>query len=151
MVHPKDKIEDMDKCGVVYHISCKSCPQVYIGETGRKLAIREKDHKTETEKVTAKRKTRSTSKAEDTSTFQSAISEHCREKNHIMDWESTKVIGREDNKYRRWIKESIAVRKLKVGVAMNRDKGGYELSHVWDPLLRPTPAPPERRRHHQCS
>ena len=141
----------MDKCGVVYHISCKSCPQVYIGETGGKLAIRKKDHKQETEKVTAKRKTRNSSKAEDTSTFQSAISEHCREKNHIIDWDSTKVIAREDNKYRRWIKESIAVRKLKDGVPMNRDKGGYELPHVWDPLLRQTPTPPGGRHRHQCS
>ena len=151
LVHPKDKVEDLDKCGVVYHIACQSCSQVYIGETGRKLRTREKDHRTETEKVTAKRKTRSTSKAEDTSTFQSAISEHCREHNHLMNWDSIKVIDREDNKFRRWVKESMHVRKLKVGIPMNRDKGGYELSHVWDPLLRPTPTPPGRRRHQQYS
>ena len=57
LVHPKDKVADPDKCGVVYHIDCQSCPQVYIGETGRKLSIRENDHWKETEKVTAKKKT----------------------------------------------------------------------------------------------
>ena len=34
---------------------------------------------------------------------------------------------------------------------MNRDQGGYELSHIWDPLLRPAPAPPGRRRRQQHS
>ena len=151
VVHPKDKIEDSDKCGVVYHLECQSCPQVYIGETGRKLSIREKEHREETDKVTSRRKTRSTSISEDTSEFKSAISEHCRKHNHIMNWDSLKVIDREDHRFRRWVKESIHVRKLKVGTPMNRDKGGYELSHVWDPLLRPAPAPPGRRRHQQYS
>ena len=54
LVHPKDKVEDLDKCGVVYNIACQSCSQVYIGETGRQLRTREKDHRTETEKVTNK-------------------------------------------------------------------------------------------------
>ena len=151
VVHPKDKVENLDKCGVVYHLECHSCPQVYIGETGRKLSIREKEHREETDKVTSRRKTRSTSISEDTSEFKSAISEHCRKYNHIMNWDSLKVIDREDNKYRRWIKESVHVRKLKEGIPMNRDQGGYELSHIWDPLLRPAPAPPGRRRRQQHS
>ena len=151
VVHPKDKIEDTDKCGVVYHLECQSCPQVYIEETGRKLSIREKEHREETDKVTSRRKTRSTSISEDTSEFKSAISEHCRKHNHIMKWDSLKVIDREDNRYRRWVKESMHVRKLKDGTPMNRDKGGYELSHVWDPILRLARAPPGRRHHQQYS
>ncbi|XP_071941170.1 uncharacterized protein [Antedon mediterranea] len=36
LVHPKDKIEKMDTCGVIYEVTCRNCPQVYIGdrETG---------------------------------------------------------------------------------------------------------------------
>ena len=45
LVHPKDKIKTEDKSGVVYRVSCKNCDQVYIGETGRKLSIRTKEHK----------------------------------------------------------------------------------------------------------
>ena len=146
LVHPKDKLQDSQKCGTVYCVPCLSCPQKYIGESGRKLGTRIGEHRRETDKTSARTKTRSTSVTEDTSTFKSAISEHARDLNHIMDWNNIKVIDREDNKYRRWIKEAIQVRKLEAGVPMNRDEGGYELAHVWDPLLRPAPTTPGRSR-----
>ena len=157
LVHPKDKVKDEDKCGVVYHIPCLSCPQVYIGETGRKLSVRIEEHEKETEKVTAPRKTRSTSVSEDTSKFKSAVSVHCREQNHIMNFEDVSIIDREDVWIRRRMKEALHVRKLNPEVPMNQDDGGYELSHIWDPLLRKAPATsgrpgaPSRRPRHQCS
>ena len=149
LVHPKDKVEDSQKCGVVYCVPCLSCPQKYVGESGRKLGTRMEEHKKETDKVTAPRKTRSTSVSEDTSQFKSAISEHTRDNNHIMDWDNTNILERESNRNRRWIREAIQVRKLEEGVPMNRDEGGYELAHIWDPLLRPAPKPSGRGRQHQ--
>ena len=154
LVHPKDKVADEDKCGVVYHVPCSSCPQVYIGETGRKMSVRIEEHRKETEKVTSRRKTRSTSVTEDTSTFRSAISVHAREKNHIMNFDDVSILDREDIWIRRRVKESMHVRKLKPEVPMNQDDGGYELSHVWDPLLRKAPTTsggPKRRPRHQYS
>ena len=53
-----------------------------------------------------------------------------------MDWDNVSVIDRDSEKIPRWIREAMHVRKLGEGIAMNRDEGGYELSHVWDPLLR---------------
>ena len=44
LVHPKDKVEDLKKAGVVYKIPCGSCPQNYIWETGRKLEVRVNEH-----------------------------------------------------------------------------------------------------------
>ena len=32
LVHPKDRVEKQDKCGVVYHISCEDCNANYVGE-----------------------------------------------------------------------------------------------------------------------
>ena len=157
LVHPKDKVADTEKCGVVYHVPCLSCPQVYIGETGRKMKVRIEEHRKETEKVTSTRKTRSTSVSEDTSTFKSAISIHAREKNHLMNFDDVSVLDREDNWIRRRVKESMHVRKLRPEIPMNQDDGGYELSHVWDPLLRRAPitpgrpGAPKRRPRHQCS
>ena len=80
LVHPKDKIPDDEKCGVVYCVSCLNCSQKYVGETGRKLGTRITEHRKEADKVTSSKKTRSTSVTEDTTSFKSAISEHSREK-----------------------------------------------------------------------
>ena len=66
-----------------------------------------------------------------------------------MDWDNIEIVERESMKNRRWIKEAIQVRKLGEGIPMNRDEGGYELSHIWDPLLRPAPKPSGRGRQHQ--
>ena len=157
LVHPKDKVKDEDKCGVVYHVPCLSCSQVYIGETGRKLSVRIVEHQKETEKVTATRKTRSKSITEDTDEFHSAIAVHAREKNHLMNFNDVSILDRESIWIRRRMKESLHVRKLNPEVPMNKDDGGYELSHIWDPLLRPAPTPsqrsgaPQRRPRHQCS
>ena len=46
LVHPKDKTPDLQKCGVVYQIACPQCQHLYVGETGRPLATRMKDHTT---------------------------------------------------------------------------------------------------------
>ena len=44
LVHPKDKTPDAQKCGLVYQVECPECSLTYIGETGRMLATRMKDH-----------------------------------------------------------------------------------------------------------
>ena len=44
LVHPKDKTPDAQKCGLVNQVECPECPLTYIGETGRTLATRMKDH-----------------------------------------------------------------------------------------------------------
>ena len=44
-VDPKDPIPKEDKAGVVYQIPCSNCPQTYIGQTGRTLGQRLKEHK----------------------------------------------------------------------------------------------------------
>ena len=141
LVHPKDKLPDSQKCGVVYKVDCLSCDQCYIGETGRKLEVRIEEHRDEAEKVTSRRRTRGRLAEEDPTKFRSAITEHLRTQNHVMDWPNIEVVDRENNKRRRWIKESIHVRKR--GITCNRDEGGYELSHVWDPLLRPATRHPK--------
>ena len=145
LVHPKDKIEDGKKCGLVYQVACLNCKQVYIGETGRKLETRIAEHRKEAEKVTNTIKTRSKSTSESTSEFKSAIAEHMRNNNHLMDWNNVKVLVRESVVSHRKVREACRVRMLASGVPMNRDDGGYELSHLWDPLLRSASKPPRRQ------
>ena len=42
---PKDRPDDLEPAGVVYNIPCMDCSSCYIGQTGRKLGIRIKEHK----------------------------------------------------------------------------------------------------------
>ena len=41
---PKDVICDEKKCGLVYEFPCRDCDAVYVGETGRSLNTRKKEH-----------------------------------------------------------------------------------------------------------
>ena len=52
-----------------------------------------------------------------------------------MDWDGARIITSESNKYQRWIKEAIEIRKRGKNT-INRDEGAYTLSHVWDALLQ---------------
>ena len=44
MVKPKDRRGPHQNAGLVYQYECE-CDQVYIGETGRSIKTREKEHK----------------------------------------------------------------------------------------------------------
>ena len=41
---PKDKSPDSTKCGLIYEVNCPQCQETYIGETGRTLSTRVKEH-----------------------------------------------------------------------------------------------------------
>ena len=41
---PKDPSPMMNQCGVVYKIPCGTCTKLYIGHTGRPLALRYNEH-----------------------------------------------------------------------------------------------------------
>ena len=108
----------------------KNCEQVYIGETGRPLGARVKEHRKEVDSITGiftrAEKTRAASICN-----KSAITDHVCNDNYVIDWENAKVVDRESDKASRLIREAIWIRKSD----MNRDEGSYHLSHVWDKLL----------------
>lgn len=58
-----------------------------------------------------------------------AITDHCKEENHIMDWEKTKAILTENKRHQRWIMEAVEKRK-QAHLVMNRDEGFFLLSHT---------------------
>ena len=59
-------------------------------------------------------------------THKSAITDE----NHVIDWDKTKVVDREEQQQTRWIKEALWIRKTPI--CMNWDAGSYKLSHTWD-------------------
>ena len=47
-----------------------------------------------------------------------------------MDWDNARVTKQETNRYHRWIKEAIEIRKWSPKT-MNRVEGASTLSHTW--------------------
>jgi len=131
LVHPKDRISDEKKPEVVYKIPCKNCEQDYVGETGRPLGARVKEHRNEADSITGiftrAEKTRAASICN-----KSAITDHVCNENHVTDWENAKVVDRESDEAGWLIREAIWIGKTD---NMDRDEGSYQLSHVWDKLL----------------
>ena len=140
LVHPKDQTPPEKKCDVIYEIPCKTCNKTYIGETGRSFGTRKKEHQKECEKETSKTLTRATRLQATQENLKSAISDHCKRENHLMDWEEAKIVHRESNKFQRWIREAVEIRK-RAPRTVNRDEGAYLLSHTWDAVLQRRPTP----------
>ena len=76
LVHPKDRDSLVEKAGVVYQVNCKQCDAAYIGQTGRHLYERIKEHRSAVKKGY---------------TRQSGIAEHAYEKHHDIDWDGVQI------------------------------------------------------------
>ena len=68
--------------------------------------------------------TRASRKQSLSSIHKSLVTDHVVEKNHVIGWDRAKVIGIEQNRYKRCVKEAIEIRKRR-GTTMNRDQGQY--------------------------
>ncbi len=140
LVHPKDKRDIGDNSEVVYQIPCDSCDQIYIGETGRKLKVWMKEHRDEVNEMSSKHFTRAHRKSSLSTVNKSAITDHIATTNHTIGWDDSKILTRESNRTRRWIKEAIHILKHS-GHTMNRDMGNYQLPKIYHSLIRPPPPP----------
>ena len=106
LVHPKDRIPSTSKRGVVYQIPCRDCSEVYIGQTGRTLEHRIKEHR------------RAYSSAD---SINSAVAEHSLNHEHAIDWNNSEVVAMQQGVHKRCIIESWTIRNSTS--TMNRDKG----------------------------
>ena len=145
LVHPKDKRPPQETAGVVYEIPCKDCDKVYVGETGRRFGVREKEHKKDVEQLEGVKYTRSQRKSSLAEQHQSALTDHAAQTNHTIDWDGVKLPAKDPNWNIRGIKEAIAIKK-RGPLAINRDGGRHHLPDVYSSLL--PAAPPIGRREH---
>ena len=110
---------------------------VYIGETGRHLEDRLKEHQSSVRKAERPRFTRARVKRAPEEKHSSAFAEHVAATNHSVAWKDVSVLATHcSNKRARKIRESICVR-TDTGHYTNRDEGAYKLSRAWDKLLLP--------------
>jgi len=111
LVHPKDKQEKEEITDCVYKIPCSNCEKTYIGETGRKLGTRLKEHKTEVEATTKKPYTRSQRLHSLSEQNKAALTDHASRDNHMINWSQATILDRESDRGTRWIKEAGHIRK----------------------------------------
>ena len=112
LVNPKDKDEPQDKCGVVYHLSCKDCDAQYIGETERALRHRLKEHHRDA----------------------SPVGHHLGYNQHRLDSDNIKILDRESRWFERGVRESIQIRVR--SPSLNRDRGRHHLPSVYDSIVQ---------------
>ena len=115
---PKDKDPKLHKSGVIYHLKCPhfTCPEAYIGESGRVLGERIKEHLKGS----------------------SPIHQHSSSTGHPLSPECFNVIHWETQGSSRNIKEGMFI--CVNDPSLNRNLGKYQLPHIWDNILQDTPA-----------
>ena len=115
--NPKDKDPKSNQTGIIYHYKCPqiNCPSTYIGESGRCLGERVKEH----------------FKAP------SPIHLHSTTTGHPMDSEQFSIVHKEVNSQSRTIKEAMFI--WVQDPTLNRNLEKYQLPHKWEHLLMTSP------------
>ena len=115
--NPKDKDPKTNQTGIIYHYQCPfiNCASSYIGESGRTLGDRIKEH----------------FKAP------SPIHLHSSTTGHFMDPNQFSIVHKEVNSQPRTIKEAMFI--CVQDPPLNRNLGKYQHPHIWDHLLQASP------------
>ena len=113
LMAPKDKDHITKKSGIIYTFKCNrvDCDDEYIGESSRTFGEWFREHL----------------KAP------SPIYDHYNTTGHSTTIENFSIVGREDQKLIRAIKEAIYTRVN--NPSLNRNIGKYNLPHIWDEVL----------------
>ena len=117
LVNPKDEDPKDNQRGIIYNYQCAqiNCPSTYIGESGRSLGERVKDHV----KVP------------------SCIHLHSTITGYPMDPEQFNIIHKEVSSHSRIIKEAMFI--CMQDPTLSRNLGKYQLPHIWDHFLQASP------------
>ena len=117
LTNVKPKVPLHNKKGVIYCIPCQDCDKVYIGDTGRTLQVRQKEHKRHC--INGR-------------TQDSAVAAHAHQELHDIDWENTSVLDYDDDFYRRKVKEALLIKQK---ANFNQDSG-LAVSPIWSSVLQ---------------
>ena len=116
LVTPKDPIPMEKRSRCVYQIKCSDCPKSYIGQTGRQLSQRIKEHQ-------------STAPSRNPSAVYEPF---WHTSLHWLD--NIKILNWEDREYPRHVREAIQIRRH--APQLNRDQG-LENPSLYSSLVRP--------------
>lgn len=98
----KDKIEKMNKAGLVYSVACKGCDKTYVGQTGRTLKHRMSQHKYDyNNKYAIAASNRN----------KTAAVQHSLDTGHAFDYDAPKILCNEQFLNKRLTKEMVLIKK----------------------------------------
>ena len=95
----------------VYFIPCQGCNQIYVGQTGKTLVEKCKQHQYNV----------------NTANASSALFAHKRDKDHFIDWQNAKIIYKSTSVTERLIAETVLIKCCNT---MNISEGLYKLDNV---------------------
>ena len=107
-----DATPHLKLANTVYMIECagEGCDERYVGETGRKLEVRSKEH-----------------------LKKGPVSDHLQHTNHTFSIQNTKILERETDWFRRGVKEAIQI--YQQDATLNLDRGRHHLDDGYKCLL----------------
>ena len=98
--------------GSVYRLACTACSWCYVGETGRPIAERMKEHKRMVRELDVDR---------------SEVARHAAESGHALDFQHVSVLDKEERWRRRVIKEALWSKKLQSSNSVKHSLGSSRL------------------------
>ena len=117
---PKDAICDEKKCGLVYEFPCRDCDAVYVGETGRSLSTRKKEHVKAVKEMNLQK---------------SALSQHIVTCDHFIAWDDAYILKIELHYRKRRIAENFLINKRAKVVNVLNGNDGLVLPSIYSMLL----------------
>ena len=111
LVAPKDPKDKLDRSGAVYGLKCGDCSASYVGENARPLRARIREHKRPS----------------------SPVGEHAINKGHTIDWDNVSVLDRENDWFRRGVREAIHIKRT--NYTLNKDQGRHNLPSCYDKVI----------------
>ena len=132
LVRPKDRAPDRERANVVYQVPCANCPAAYVGQTGRQLHQRLREHRWAVESGDC---------------ANSALAEHAWGCRHPFDWDCVRVLDCHPHLHQRLTLESVHIRSQSKPV--NRDLG--TMPQIYSPSFNSIPTPVCNWCHPLCT
>ena len=110
----KDKLPYVSHSNVVYKINCNNCNASYVGQTGRQLNTRIKEHKNHINR---------------NSTVKSVITEHKINFQHDFDWDNIEILDHEPFYHKRLVSEMLHIKRQKNSINLQTDTEGLHQSY----------------------
>ena len=111
-------------CGIVYKEIC-SCQKKYVGETGRTIEEKIKEHQADVNNEKSAEKI-------------TGLLQHLRESRHTPNGKEGEILAKENNIVKQKFKESVAILQEKKDNLLNKIEERKVISDIWSAIITQT-------------